>query len=76
MPIGNGFKGRCKGLGLVHLAMISVGPFKRALGGPNKNKGLIIITETGFIELVFRLNQSTQNTPAIIRLIKDVPDIR
>ena len=56
MLTGNGFKGRRKGLGLAHLAIISVGPFRRALGGLSNSKGLIVMTDTGFVELVFRLN--------------------
>ena len=56
MLTSNRFKGRRKGLGLAHLAIISIGPIKRALGSSSKNKGLIVITNTRFIELVFRLN--------------------
>ena len=56
MPIGNGFKGRREGLGPAYHAIISVGPFKRALGGPSNSKGLIVMTKIGFVELVFRLN--------------------
>jgi len=76
MPIGNRFKGRRKGPGPAYLAIISVGPFKRVLGSSSKSKGLIVITNTGFIELMFRLNQNARNIPAIIKLVRDVLDIR
>ena len=75
MLIGNRFKGRRKGLGLAHLAIISTGPFKRESKRLGKKYTMIII-DTGFVEMVFRPNQSTRNTPAIIKLIKDVLDIR
>ena len=55
MLIGNGFKGRRKGLGLVYLAMISAGPFERVSRNLGK-KGSIVIIDTGFIEMVFRPN--------------------
>ena len=46
MPVGNRFKGRRKGLELAHLAIISTGPFKRALGSSSKNKELIVIIQS------------------------------
>ena len=55
MLTSNGFKGRRKGPGLAHLAMISTGPFKRVSRNLGK-KGLIVMTDIGFVEMVFRSN--------------------
>ena len=55
MLTGNRFKGRRKGPGLVHLAMISAGPFRRESKKSGK-KGTIVIIDIGFVEMVFRPN--------------------
>ena len=75
MPAGKGFKGRRKGPGPAHLTIINAGPFKKESKRLGK-KYTIIITDTGFIEIVFGPNQSIRNNLAIIKLIKDVLDIR